>query len=226
MSRYNYSGIVVGLPESGKTTLVKDIIAKHLRDQPRGIVLAHDPVRQFVKAPPKGLGFAWYPDVNAYKRAAAAAARDKTPIARGVSIGGSSDEVVKLACDIGERAGNDQWQVNIPILIPQDEGSMRDGSGSTYIGKQDNQTLSTRRHKGVGMLLLVQERGQLMAHFWKMATDVYIFRQSEERAYEFDKLLYLPKGSLVKAGVCQLPQFRYVHVRIAAGDAQIVRDAL
>lgn len=214
---WNFCGIVVGLPGYGKTTLQISLVRRHLAET-KGIVLAHDPVTQFTKH-----GCAYYKDVAAYRSAAAEAASKKQPFARGASIGGDdSDAVVELALELGEKL-NTADRVAVPILVPFDEGSLREGSGSTHISKLDNRLLAVRRHRGVGPVFNLQEPAQLMSRFYRMATDVYLFKQTEDRAYELDKLLFLDKGTLARAGVTHLVEHHYIHVRPGRG---IVEDAL
>jgi hypothetical protein len=214
---WNFSAIVVGLPGYGKTTLQAQLIQRHF-ETTDGIVLAHDPVRQFAK-----LGCHVYPDAAAYRRAAAEAATKKTPMPRGASIGGTdSDSIVMLAMEMGEKL-NTADRVRVPILVPFDEGSIREGSGSTYVSKLDNQLLATRRHLGVGLILNVQECAQLMNRWYLMSTDVYLFRQTSDRANLLDGYLALEKGTLARAGVTRLEQHRYLHVRCGVG---VVSEAL
>lgn len=208
---WNYSAVIVGLPGYGKTTLQRSIIQRHLTET-AGIVLAHDPMRQFLD-----LGCRWYADAAAFRAAALAAAAKKEPLPRGASIGGmDSDAITQLALEIG-RKQNTAARVALPILVPFDEGSLREGSGSTYVSKLDNELLATRRHAGVGLVFNLQEPAQLMSRFYRMSTDVYLFRQTEDRAYELDKMLFLDKGTLARAGVTLLEKHRYLHVRVGEG---------
>lgn len=213
----NFCGIVVGLPGHGKTTLQISLIRRHLAETD-GIVLAHDPVMQFTAH-----GCAYYRDVAAYRAAAAEAASKKQPMPRGASIGGlDSDGVVELAMQLGEKM-NTAKRVAVPILVPFDEGSLREGSGSTHISKLDNELLALRRHRGVMPVFNLQEPAQLMSRFYRMATDVYLFRQTEDRAYQLDNLTSLEKGTLARAGVTRLEPHHYIHVKPGVG---IVKEAL
>lgn len=215
---YNYSAIVVGPPGFGKTSLQVELIKRHLRETP-GIVLAHDPLRQFVRE-----GCAWYSDAAAWRLAARkVAANPKLMMPRGASIGGTdSDEITDLAMELGARL-NSAKRVRVPILVPYDEGSLREGSGSTFISAKDNQFLALRRHKGVLPIFNLQDVRQLTERFYRMSTDVYLFRQTSDRARTLDNLLLLEKGTLEREGICALPKHSYIHVRIGEG---VVGDAL
>lgn len=209
--RWNLTVIIVGLPGDGKTTVVKRIIANHLRTTP-GIVLAHDPLAQFTS-----VGCRHYASVAAYRAAAAAAARDKAPMPRGAAIGGdTSDDVTELAMELGERL-NTADRVRVPILVPYDEGSLREGSGSTWMGKVDRRFLALRRHRGVGPVFNVQDVAMLTQGFYRMATDVVLFQLPSDRARDLDEKLYLERGTLERAGVTRLPHHYYLRVRPRVG---------
>lgn len=217
VTSYNFAAIVVGLPGYGKTTLQVALIRRHLQETD-GIVLAHDPVHQFVQH-----GCAYYEDAGAWRAAAAAAAREGKPMPRGASIGGvDSDAITELAMQLGEKL-NTADRVACPILVPFDEGSLREGSGSTHISKLDNQLLALRRHRGVAPIFNLQEVAQLTARFYRMSTDFFLFRQTVDRAAQLDGLLFLEPGTLERAGVAQLDKHRYLHVRLGEG---VVGDRL
>lgn len=216
MSGYNFTGIIVGPPGFGKTTLQRALVRRHLA-QPTGVVLAHDPLYQFGKD-----GCHAYKDAAAWRAAAVAAAAKKLPMPRGASIGGRSEDVTQLALDMGERL-NRANDTRVAILTPYDEGSLLSSSGSTYMGDAENETLALRRHRGVGAVYNLQEPKQLTAKFYRMSTDVYLFRQTEENAHHVEKHMLLEKNELLRAGVTRLPEHRYLHVRLGKG---LVAEAL
>lgn len=216
--RWNFCAYIIGPPEYGKTSILRKLVRRHLTELPTGIVLIHDPVAQFAKD-----GCAFYRDANAYRAAAAAALKAKKPMPRGASLGGSAEELTRLALSLGERAGNTQDHVRVPILLGFDEASLRDGSGSTWMGKDDNELLSTRRHRGVGIVMNIQDTGQLTERFFRMSTDNYVLAQTTESATKLEKALMLERGTLLRAGVTQLPIHQYLHVRLRVG---VVAEAL
>lgn len=209
--RWNFNAIIVGLPGDGKTTVVMHYIRRHLLETP-GIVIAHDPLAQFTR-----IGCVHYPSVGAYRAASAKAAKAKAPMPRGASIGGDdADAITELALGLGEKL-NTADRVRVPILVPFDEGSMRDGSGSTWMGKLDRRFIVLRRHRGVGGIFNVQETAMLTAAFYRMSTDVILFQLPSDRAAKLDVKLYLEKGTLVRAGVTRLPPHKYIRVRPRVG---------
>lgn len=202
---YNFCAILIGPPGCGKTTLAGALAQAHMKAG--GIVLAHDPVTQFAK-----YGCAVYADAAAY-RAKAATAGAAMP--RGASIGGDAAEVMRLAADIGKRC-NRADDVRVKILFIADEMSLG-ASGPTWVDKQDNQVLATRRHLGIGLVMNVQQPNQLTSRFYSMCTDVAIFRTSADRAARLDNELLLDRGTLEKANVMDLEKFHYVRVTLGEG---------
>lgn len=205
---YNFMGLVVGPPSHGKTTLAGALVRRHFTDG-EGIVLAHDPNQQY-----RHHGCAPYEDVAAWRRAAAKAIATRVAMPRGASLGGSASEVTELANDIGTRC-NRALRCAVRILAVYDEGSLLDTSGSTYVGAVDNQLMANRRHRGVGLLYLIQRATQLPRPFFDMSTDVYVFRQPPDAVDILERALLLRRGEL--AHVAELPRHDYVHVKLGDG---------
>lgn len=202
---------LIAPPEYGKTTVARRLVRRHLEQHERGLVFVHDPVAQY-----HAEGCQFYPDVNAWRAAAAAAsAEGAPPMPRGSSLGGSAEDVTKLALELGERCGNTQDDVRVPILVVWDEASLLDGSGSTWVGKSDAEFLATRRHRGVGGIFNLQDTGQLMQRFYRASTDVYLFAQPAESVALLEKHLMLDKGTLRAA--TKLEMYDYLHVRLRVG---------
>lgn len=209
--KWNFCGFIVGPPEYGKTTIARQLVRRHLRDT-SGVVLVHDPVAQYRKD-----GCAYYEHANAWRNAAAKAAREKRPMSRGASLGGTTEAIVSLAMDLGRRSSNRQDNVRLPVLVVLDEGSTNDGSGSTWIGKEDMQALAMRRHLGVGFVFNLQRPTMLTSAFFELGTDFYLFAQTSKHAAVLNERLYLEPNTLERAGVCGLPMHRYLHVRQRVG---------
>jgi hypothetical protein len=215
--KWNFCAFIVGPPEYGKTTIARAIVRRHLAET-NGIALVHDPVEQFRKD-----GCAAFKDAAQWRAAAAVAAKEKKPMARGASLGGSSEAIVALAMQLGKRAGNHQENVKLPILVVIDEGSTNDSSGSTWISKEDLEALATRRHRGVGFVFNLQTPTMLTEKFWLLSTDVYAFACTTEHARVLDSRMMLEKGTLERAGLCSLPEHRYLHIKRRDG---VVPEAL
>lgn len=215
--RWNFCGLIIGPPEYGKTTVARHLVRRHLATT-NGIAFVHDPVQQFGRD-----GCYFYEDVAAWRRAAFEATKTKRPMSRGISLGGSTEEIVELAGSLGVRAGNTQEHVRVPILVVMDEGSTNENSGATWMGREDMQALSMRRHRGVGFAFNIQEPTMLTEKFYLFATDFYLFAQTTDHARMLDKRLLLEKGTLERAGVCSLPMRKYLHARKVVG---VVGDAL
>jgi hypothetical protein len=216
--KWNFCAFIVGPPEYGKTTIARALVRRHMTEMPNPVVLVHDPVNQFAKD-----GCKFFKDANAWRAAAAEAAKKKQPISRGASLGGSDEEIMRLALDVGQRAGNNQDNVRVQILVVRDEASLATGSGATHMGATDNELLATRRHRGVGIVFNLQDPSQLTSRFFRMGTDFYLLAQTTRAAAKLDELLFLEPGTLMRAGVTQLPKHKYLHVKQREG---VVRDAL
>jgi hypothetical protein len=210
--KWNFCAFIVGPPEYGKTTIARQLVRRHLRELPSGVVFVHDLVGQYGKD-----GCHWYADASAWRAAAAKAAKEKRPMPRGAALGGSTEAIVQLARELGEKCGNRQEDVRVPILVVLDEGSTNDASGSTWAGKEDVQSLAMRRHRGNGFVFNLQDPMMLTAQLWRLATDFYLFKCTTKHARILDDRLYLETGSLERAGLCTLPKHRYLHVRQGAG---------
>ncbi len=189
-SEFNKAVVIVGPPQYGKTTIARTEAIEHLAKHPKGLVLAHDPNRQFRDF------CAVYETAAEWRAAMTRAASKGTPFARGASIGGSSAELTKVAIELGRR-WNTADRVRVPIFLVYDESSLLEGSGSSHIGQQETQLLSNRRHWGIAPLYNVQRPTALTEAFYSMATDVYVLAQpGEGRTKVIEDYLGLRAGSL------------------------------
>lgn len=210
-ANYNFCGIIVGKAGSGKTYLARSMVFNHLREHPTGIVIAHDPVRQFVAD-----GSTWYASANAFRAAMAAAATEKKPVARVSSIGGKAGDLTVLALELGDKCRNTSVSVKVPILLVFDEGSLHDER--THISDANNELIATRRHRGVGVLLLCQRPGQLVTAFWEMCTDAFVFQLREKHVAKLAENLDVNEEEI--AAVCTLEKYKHLHIRNAEGVVQ------
>lgn len=204
MSELDQATIVVGLPKHGKTTIARTEALEHLQEFPNGLVLAHDVNEQLCPDLTRA-----YETIDAW-RAAMAAGKGT----RGASFACSSEEVARLAVELGRRH-NRVKSVQLPIKLIFDEASLMATSGSTYMDKLDFQVFANRRHWGLAPLFNVQRQSSLMAAFYELATDVFIFAQAEESARELERKLSLPKGALQPT--VNAPKYRYAHWRQGEG---------
>ena len=178
MQSVNYCGIIVGGRGCGKTTLARKLIAQHIAETDNGIVLAHDPMRQFVRD-----GAAWYDNAAAWRSAMAAAAAAKTPVPRVSSIGGDAQDITRLALEVGDKVHNTADACKVRIKLVFDEASLHDER--THISDANNELVATCRHRGIEPLFLCQRAGQLVTAFWEMASVAYVFKL---RRKNIDKL--------------------------------------
>jgi len=206
---FNKAVVIVGPPQYGKTTIARAEAVAHLRAHPTGLVLAHDPNRQFRDF------CAVFEDAAEWRRKAGEAASKRRPFPRGASIGGSAAELTRVAVEIG-RARNQAGAVRVPIFLVYDESSLMETSGSSFMGKEETQLLSNRRHWGIAPLYNVQRPTALTEAFYSMATDVYVLAQpSETRTEKLEEYLGLARGSMRSLVGAQ--KFRYLHWRAGEG---------
>ena len=211
MKDYNVCLFVIGPSGMGKTTLVHSIVRRHLHDYPTGIVFIHDPMAQFGKH-----GCHHYPDAFAWRKAALEAKEAKQPMPRGATLGGNATDVTALVTELGGKL-NREDDVRVPILYVTDETSYSTGSGSTWMGIEDNQLLSTRRHLGVGIVMCLQDAAQRTSAFLRRSTALFLFIMTERESLRVDEAMYLAPKTLANAGVTQLEPRRYLHVQMRTG---------
>lgn len=206
---FNHAVVVVGPPQYGKTTIARAEAVAHLRAHAAGLVLAHDPNRQFRDF------CRVYESAADWRAALDRAQRKREPFARGASIGGSAAELTRTAIELG-RARNAAGAVRVPILLVYDESSLMETSGGSWMGKDETQLLSNRRHWGIAPLYNVQRPTALTEAFYSMATDVYVFAQPSERRTEvIEEYLGLPRGAL--RSLVGAPRYQFAHWRAGEG---------
>lgn len=210
--KWNFGAYIIGPPEFGKSSVLVELFRRHMDTMPNPIAFMHDPVHQFAQE-----GCAYAADANAWRVQAAAAAKEKKPMPRAFSIGGSTSDLAELAMEVGERCGNTQWNVNTQIFVALDEQSENDSSGASHAGRVDTRMIAQRRHKGIGFAINMQDPMMMHPRLMRMATDFYLFRMTTTHSYAMDERLFLEKGTLHRAGVCSLPPRKYLHARQADG---------
>jgi hypothetical protein len=193
VSGVNQQVHIVGPPGCGKTTLAVVYVRQALE---RGWwVFVHDQneARQY-----RELGAVHYATAAAWREAAAAAARERRPLSRLASVGGSSGELVRLLLELGARH-NRAESVRMPMLLVLDEASLTDTSGATHMADVDNALLSNRRHRGIGVVFLQQRIKQRPVQFYEMATDVILFRiANASKLGDLEDALGLEAGTLAR----------------------------
>jgi len=197
----NHMSIICGPPEVGKTSLSLELALDSWR---RGVwQFVVDPNRQFRAICDHYECFAEW---RARARAAHAAGAE---LPRGASFA-SGDGLAEGIYELGKRL-NTVDAARFPMRYVADEASVLKGSGSTWIGKADEQLINNRRHRQVEISLNLQRPSQLVTAFWETATDVYLFAQSKPaRVRDLEDALDLPDGAL--EACLRLPDHRYYHV--------------
>ena len=192
MSELDQSAIIIGPPKHGKSSIAFELARAHLAQWPTGIALVHDSNGMFSR----NALCARYETTAAYRAAATTARKEKRALPRGASFLCGSDEIAKLAYELG-RLHNNDTNVRVPIMLVYDEAALMDGSGSTHISTLDKQINSNRRHLGVAPVYNIQWPTMLTRAFYVTATDAYVFSmRSEEDTSTLEKYLGLPNDRL------------------------------
>lgn len=201
--KVNYVGIVQGYPESGKTTLMAEHVARWVADG--GMVVLHDPDAQFCSVATH------YPSAAAWMAAfaRAAAANQKMPAA--VSLGDVSEAEVTAAALLLAQCLRAMGSA-VPVLLGYDEAVLLSKTTQHYIDPTLAEILARRRHLGIGLEILCQTAGQLHAQWRQLATDMFMFRWTDsQNLRDLCRQWSLPPS--VAEAVPQLPDHHYVHLR-------------
>lgn len=209
MAEVDYLALLVGPPKHGKTTKARAIVEEKLRAG--WWVLCHDVAWQYRSC-------RHWTSTQQYAEASRAAHASGGRFPRGASFSCGATDVAELAVTMGRRNRADA--VRVPILLVFDEGSLLEKSSASHISGADNALISTRRHKGIGLMYLLQRPTQLHPAFLDLATDVYLFRQPPQQLQNLEEKLHLQRHELSALG--SAPKFRFLHIRPGEG---IVRDA-
>ncbi len=163
--------VVQGLPGSGKTTLMKQLVTAHL--DAGAFVFVQDPDHQFEELVPV------YESAGAYRDAAAAqhrAREDGAPVlpsgfSRGAGIAEvDSDAVTRLALAVAPHARASGTYT----VVAYDEAVL--AAEPSYCSDLQRDLLARRRHRGVSLILNAQDFGQCHAIWQRLATELYVFR--------------------------------------------------
>lgn len=153
--------VIQGLPEFGKTTLVRQLLAAHADAGATCIV--QDPDHQFADL------FPVYETADDYRRAAAAAGAE--PFPRGAAIAElEAKPVTALATAIAPtvRAAGGY------TVLAYDEAVL--AADPSHIDKPQANLLARRRRWGVSMILNVQDFGQCHAIWQRLSTEIFLFQ--------------------------------------------------
>jgi len=215
--RPNFAGIVIGAPESGKSTVLRMWAKQFLTNYSTGIAIVHDTQAQF-----GDLGTS-YQSADEYREAMRRAARDRVEVERLAAIWGfDSDPVAQLAYNLCELHNHRRPTVRVPVLLEWDETSVLAKTSASYVARMDKEMITTRRHLGLQLAYNMQNSSGLPSWMFEIVTDVVIFRlSSDSSARDLEEKLAIPKRRLDwlidsrPERVCD--PFRYAHWRRGAG---------
>jgi hypothetical protein len=208
--------LVIGLPKSGKTTVMRQLVWNHLQSYPSGVAIVHDTQMQF-----KDL-CASYESVDAYLTAVRLARKDKRAIPRGVAITGvDSSQVTELALNLGRVHNLGSDDKRLPIFAAFDETSTMTKTQSSFVEGRDWEMFLTRRHACISIGLNLQDVTNLPPKVFSVATDAYIMRLPGQRSARLleERLglppMYLETMIAPPTGTCK--QFVTAHWRQGEG---------
>lgn len=191
--------IIQGAAGSGKTTLLRQLLARALSDLWWGLV--QDPDKQFADLVP------WYPSVDAWNKALAAASSSGEPFCRGAAIGCMEEE--EFTAGALELAGGCER----PVLIAYDEAVLMEGSTAHYVSPIFRNMLGRRRHLGVAPVLLCQDFGLTHKLWQNLCTEAYVSRcRDEERVRIIAKRFGVPWKPLYER-LRTLPDYQFLRLQ-------------
>lgn len=155
--------VIQGLPEYGKTTLLRELLVAHA--DAGATCFVQDPDHQF------GDLFPIYETADDYRRAARAAATAGEPFPRGAAIAVTDEEpVTKLAIAVAPSAKTEGRYT----VLAYDEAVLAVEPG--YCSPVQRDLIARRRHRGISCILNTQDFGQCHAIWQRLATDLYVFQ--------------------------------------------------
>lgn len=177
-------------------------MVNHLDHDTRSWAFVHDPNREYRFLP-------YFNDAAAWRSAANAAAARGKPMPRGAAIGGDVEDLIDLVIELGERH-NRVGHLAMRILLVIDEGVLVVNSGRSWISSQHAKLIAMRRHLGIGILWLQQDI-QLDARFYKLGTDVMIWKLGNPTGLGRLELCFNLEPNSLQDNVPRIEQFGHIH---------------
>lgn len=155
--------VIQGHVGSGKTTLVRQLLAAHA--EAGATCFVQDPDHQFADL------FPVFDSAADYRRAAAAAAIAGEAFQRGAAIAETDDEPVTALALAVAPAVKAEGRYTV---VAYDEAVL--AAEPNHCTPVQRAMLARRRHLGVSVILNVQDFGQAHAIWQRLATEIFIFR--------------------------------------------------
>lgn len=205
MSKIDSQVVIAGPQGSGKTSLLRELVADHVKAG--AMVFVMDCHRQFADTIP------WFPTVGHYV-AANRKAEGKRMIGSAAIGSQDSEALTDFVLSLSEKLDAIEGRKPPYIALCYDEAVLIDGLLPSHIPVKMSQLIAMRRHRGIALSILCQDFGQLHQRWQTLATDLYMFRTSSEDRIKICAKRFGMKKENLEAALGALPfRYHYLHIR-------------
>lgn len=210
MSKIDSQVVIAGPQGAGKTSLLKELVATHVKAG--AMVFVMDCHKQFAETVP------WFPTVGhyvAHNRRAAADGQGAPRMLGAAAIGSQdSEELTDFVLALSEKLEAIEGPKPPYIALCYDEAVLIEGLLPSHIPMKMSRLIAMRRHRGIALSILCQDFGQLHQRWQTLATDLYMFRTSSEDRIKICAKRFGVKKESLELALAALPfKYHYLHIR-------------
>lgn len=211
MSKIDLQAILCGKNGLGKTSLLRELVAEHLK---RGnLVFVHDTNREFEGLPA-------FPTVAHYYAANRKLSQEagRPRMLQAAAIHDMDHEsITQLVLDISKRCDGLPEDRRPSIVLCYDEVTRLKGLHPSYIPPKMDDLQSNRRHYHVGLIFLSQRVGQMQEGLREQCTDFYMFKTPSRKRRRQTADVFGFEHSHMDAAQQLLPEkWAYLHIKDGA----------